>query len=245
MTVAQSAVSKRPLSARQKKRYIAILNVALDLMERKGFDGVSVRELAELAEITPTTIYNVFGSKEALLSAALEFRTRSFMRNALDSGEKGFDGLIAINRRIASTSIQSNELTRSVATRLARDSTLFAVRQIYRTFHCNFIRDIQASGDMVPQARPEALACMLMMSHNAALNHWASNEIEPEYLSSFFDIETCNILYPVTHGLTKEQIDACFTDRMTTLNSIDYDIFFGRTHQLPSFLDIAALANEA
>lgn len=245
MTEVAAAPSKRPLSARKKKRYIAVLNVALDLMERNGFEGVAVREVAEIAEITPTTIYNVFGSKEALLSAAIEFRTRSFMRNAYRGREKGFDGLIAINQRIARTSVQSRELMRSVATMLARDSTLFAVRQIYGTFHCDFIRDIQASGDMIPGARPEALACLLMMSHNAALNLWASNEIGPEYLSAFFDVETCNILHPVTFGPTKERIDACFTDRMALLNSVDYNAFFGRTHQLPSLLDIAALANDS
>ena len=236
-----TAVAKRPLSERKKKRYISILNVALDLMERNGFDGVSVRELAELAEITPTTIYNVFGSKEGLLSAAIEFRTRLFIRNAVDGGKRGFEGLIAINRKMAETSIQSNELIRSVAAMLARDSTLFAVRQIYRTFHYNFIKDIQLEGNLSLGAKPEALTCFLMIAHNAALNFWASNEISTEHLSALFDIETCNILYPVTRGSTTQLIDRCYEDRLVKLGNIDFDGFLRRTPQLPGQLDISAL----
>ena len=244
MTISLPLSPKRPLSERKRKRYLAILNAALDLMERKGFDGVSVRELAELADITPTTIYNVFGSKEGVLSAAVEFRTRSFIVSGFQGHEKGFDALIALNQRMAKTSLDSNELIRSVATMLARDSTLFAVRQIYRTFHCDFIRDIQLKGELDPQARPETLASLLMMSHNAALNYWASNEIGPEYLSALFDVETCNILYPVAHGATRQQIDLCYADRMGMLNNVDFNAFLGRTHQLPGSLDIAALASE-
>ncbi len=244
MTVSLPLSSKRPLSERKRKRYLAILNAALDLMERKGFDGVSVRELAELADITPTTIYNVFGSKEGVLSAAIEFRTRSFIRSGFQGQEKGFDALIALNQRMAQTSLDSNELIRSVATMLARDSTLFAVRQIYRTFHYEFIRDIQLRGELDPKSRPETLASLLMMSHNAALNYWASNEIGPEYLSALFDAETCNILYPVARGATRQQIDLCYADRMNLLNNVDFDAFLRRTHRLPGSLDIAALASD-
>lgn len=236
-----TTAAKRPLSQRKRRRYISILNVALDLMERNGFDGVSVRELAELADITPTTIYNVFGSKEGLLSAAIEFRTRLFIRSAWDDRKSGFEGLIAVNRQLAETSIQSNELIRSVAAMLARDSTLFAVRQIYRTFHCNLIKDIQLEGDLAPNARPEALACILMMGHNAALNYWASNEVTTEHLSALFDVETCNVLHPVTRGLTKQLIDKCYEDRLAKLDDIDFDSFLRRTKKLPSLLDISTL----
>ncbi|WP_340317877.1 TetR/AcrR family transcriptional regulator [Rhizorhabdus argentea] len=236
-----TAAAKRPLSERKKKRYISILNVALDLMERNGFDGVSVRELAELAEITPTTIYNVFGSKEGLLSAAIEFRTRLFIRNAINEGKRGFEGLIAVNRQMAETSIQSNQLIRSIAAMLARDSTLFAVRQIYRTFHCNLIKDIQLEGDLAQDAKPEALASFLMIAHNAALNFWAGNDVSTEQLSALFDIETCNVLYPVARGSTTQLIDRCYEDRLVKLGDIDFDGFLRQTHKLPGQFDISAL----
>lgn len=244
MTAPPASPRKRPLSERKRKRYLAILNVALDLMERKGFDGVSVRELAELADITPTTIYNVFGSKDGVLSAAIEFRTRSFIRSGFDGSERGFDGLIALNRRMARNSLESNELIRSIAAMLARDSTLFAVRQIYLTFHSDFIRDIQQQQELDAQAKPETLASLLMMSHNAALNYWASNEIGPECLSAMFDVETCNVLYPVTNGATKQQIDLCYADRMERLNEIDFDAFLRKTHPLPGSFDISTLTGE-
>lgn len=244
MTSAPPVAKRRPLSARQRRRYVAMLELTLDLMERNGFDGVSVRELAELADITPTTIYNVFGSKEGLLSAAVEYRTRSFIRSGFEN-ESGFDGLIAINQRMASTSVQSNQLIRSIATMLARDSTLFAVSQIYRTFHCRFIAEIQRDGDLSPLAKPNVLACLLMTSHNAALNFWAGSELAAEYLSVLFDIETCNILHPVAEGATARKIAQCYADRMAELADIDFDALLDRTPQLPTQFDMAELASPA
>lgn len=220
-----------------------MLELTLDMMERNGFDGVSVRELAELADITPTTIYNVFGSKERLLSAAVEHRTRSFIRSGAVENESGFDGLIAINRRMASTSVQSNQLIRSIATRLAKDSTLFAVSQIYRTFHCRFIAEIQRAGDLSPLARPAVLACFLMSSHNAALNFWAASDLSAEYLSVLFDIETCNVLHPVAEGATARSIAQCYSDRMAQLANIDFDALLDRTPQPPTQFDMAELAS--
>lgn len=235
---------RRPLSPRQKRRYVAILELALDLMERNGFDGVSVRELAELAEITPTTIYNVFGSKEGLLSAAVEFRTRSFIRTGFDPAVQGFEGLIAINRRMAESSIQSNQLIRSIATMLARDSTLFAVRQIYNAFHCRFIADMQRRGELADDARPDMLACLLMTGHNASLNFWTGSELEADCLTVLFDIETCNVLHPVARGAAVEKITRMHAEQTKRLAGIDFAAILDRTHRLPAQLDIAELADQ-
>ncbi len=83
-----------------------LLDAALRLFARKGFESASVRELAEAADVTRPTLYYHFGSKEGLylelverLCATVEdsilhsmvplgtirVRLRSFVMNILDS----------------------------------------------------------------------------------------------------------------------------------------------------------------
>ena len=41
--------------------------VALDLFERHGFDAVSIEQVADAAEVSPSTVYRYFGTKEGLV----------------------------------------------------------------------------------------------------------------------------------------------------------------------------------
>lgn len=47
----------------------AILDAAADLFARRGYDGVSVREIAQKAGIRESSVYNHFSSKAAILNA--------------------------------------------------------------------------------------------------------------------------------------------------------------------------------
>jgi AcrR family transcriptional regulator len=59
-----------------------ILDVALDLFTDQGFDGTSMREIAERLRITKPSIYYHFASKEEIL-LALHMRQHEFAKAAL------------------------------------------------------------------------------------------------------------------------------------------------------------------
>src|ERR1700728_3994702 len=59
-----------------------ILNVALDLFTEKGFDGASLREIAERLGVTKAAIYYHFASKDDILMA-LHMRLHEFGKDAL------------------------------------------------------------------------------------------------------------------------------------------------------------------
>ena len=61
-----------------------IIDKALELFSAKGYEGVSVLELAEAAGITKPTLYYYFGSKEGVFEAVSEFHYAKL--NALVSG---------------------------------------------------------------------------------------------------------------------------------------------------------------
>jgi AcrR family transcriptional regulator len=59
-----------------------ILNVALELFTEKGYDGTSLREIAETLGVTKAAIYYHFASKEDILMA-LHLRLHEFGKEAL------------------------------------------------------------------------------------------------------------------------------------------------------------------
>jgi len=59
-----------PLGRRERKKAVTrqtIVDAALELFLARGFDEVSVREIADRADVSPTTVFAHFPQKEALL----------------------------------------------------------------------------------------------------------------------------------------------------------------------------------
>jgi AcrR family transcriptional regulator len=71
-----------------------ILNVALDLFSDKGYDGTSLREIAEQLGVTKAALYYHFASKEDILMA-LHMRLHDFGKDAM--AQMG-DGPVTIER---------------------------------------------------------------------------------------------------------------------------------------------------
>ena len=67
------------LSRRERKKLnqqYAIIRAALDLFREKGYDDTAVSEIAELADISYTTFFNYFPSKDSLLDAIQEMEIK-------------------------------------------------------------------------------------------------------------------------------------------------------------------------
>lgn len=59
-----------PEGLRQRKRTAAMMRiqtVALDLFEARGFDAVTVEEIADASDVSPSSVYRYFGTKEEIV----------------------------------------------------------------------------------------------------------------------------------------------------------------------------------
>jgi len=78
-----------------------LLEAALDLFSRKGYDAVGVMEVVKSCGVTKPTLYHYFGSKEGLLGALLKRDFTPFLQDlrsvARYPGEV-LEGLTAITR---------------------------------------------------------------------------------------------------------------------------------------------------
>ncbi len=56
-----------------------ILEAAREIVAERGFDGLTVRELARVAGVTAPTIYNLVGNRDQVLVAAVAEQTERFL----------------------------------------------------------------------------------------------------------------------------------------------------------------------
>ncbi|MEC3909387.1 TetR/AcrR family transcriptional regulator [Sphingobium sp. CR2-8] len=242
MTKDRAPQVRRKLSARKQKTYVRLLKIAVDSLEKLGFDNVVIRDVAQEAEVSPATIYNVFGTKEAFLSAALELRTRTFIAENPVAEGVGLEGMEQTNRNLAQSSIGSNQLVRSVATMLAKDSSLFGVRHIYHDVYATCIAGMAHTGLLAPNTDANALAFLMMISHNASLNVWASGELGDDKLGVLLDLASYGHLMPFASEDFLAVLDERYAAKFKLIGDVDFNSFLMRDRIGPGGLDVAELA---
>ena len=75
------------MGLRERKKQqtaLRIYRVAMELFAEKGFDAVSVQEIADAAEVSKMTVFNYFGSKEELVFRPMEERFSDAARAVRD-----------------------------------------------------------------------------------------------------------------------------------------------------------------
>src|SRR5947208_1618414 len=92
----QTTTMRKPTS-RQTKRRRMILETAIKLVSELGYEGVSMRALADRADVALRTLYNLYESKELLLLAAVDHHNRASMDRIMrENTREGFQGLLAV-----------------------------------------------------------------------------------------------------------------------------------------------------
>ena len=86
----------RPLTANQQRRRARILDATRCLVIKHGYDGMIMRDVAATAEVSATTLYNLYNTKDELLLEALRERvTNTTARAVRKSGGPGCAYLLA------------------------------------------------------------------------------------------------------------------------------------------------------
>jgi AcrR family transcriptional regulator len=83
--------TKRPARSRMTaaERREQLIEIARTVFSEKGFDGVSVEEIAARAQVSKPVVYEHFGGKEGLYAVVVDREVRqllTMMREALTSG---------------------------------------------------------------------------------------------------------------------------------------------------------------
>ncbi|QES46045.1 MULTISPECIES: TetR/AcrR family transcriptional regulator [Streptomyces] len=115
------------LRARKKRQTAArIWQVAVDLCSERGFDHVSVAEIAEAADVSKMTVFNYFGTKEDVIVGPLEEHAEDPAR-AVRERRPGESAVTAARRQF-----QEQILGRDPSIGLSGDPRALKVRQLIK-----------------------------------------------------------------------------------------------------------------
>jgi AcrR family transcriptional regulator len=189
-----------------------ITQAARALIAERGYDGLTMRDLARAARVSVPTLYNLFGSKDAIIVSELHAMagaiaaalppagtTGSFFAR----GMAGFDAGMAIIERDPSffraaihmflTSPASDEVRRRT------DEAFIAIMR-------SNLQAAQRAGQLVDWADPDIVARHMHAQHMALLLVWGLGHIDfPTFRDAALS-GVCHLLAGVTRAAFHEEV---------------------------------------
>lgn len=162
---------------RERKKQAAmwrIQEVALDLFDERGFEVVTIEEIADSAEVSPSSIYRYFGSKEQLVLYD-EFDA-SFLE-AAETGLADKSPVQAMRTALAEAMAQFYEREED----LARRKTSFmieepalqpAVADATNEFVRRLAEGLRSSDAQIDELEADVTAAAMVWALMAAVRHW-------------------------------------------------------------------------
>lgn len=117
-----NVVAAEGLRERHKtRRRRQVVQAAADLWREHGFEAVSLRQIADAAEVAPQTIYSLIGGMDSILMAVVEtLLERLDLRVAVRPPESGIDRAMACVRISVDLFVEDGVLFRQVLVRTPR-----------------------------------------------------------------------------------------------------------------------------
>ena len=95
------------LTAVQQQRRERILLSARDQLSQFGYEGLNMRELAVIADVSTSTLYNLYQSKDTLILAALEDQLADINAVVAETNTSGLGRFLARVEAVADQIVET------------------------------------------------------------------------------------------------------------------------------------------
>jgi AcrR family transcriptional regulator len=163
---------EQTMSRRERKKLEtrqALLEVALDLFREKGFDGTTVEEITERADVAKGTFFNYFSSKEVLLRELVVWQFAQ-LHGALDvdlgAPESPMARIKLLMRLLDEQTVSDWHLfQRAYASRLSAPPPRHEAKRRLTGLASDLVREAQACGQIRSDVEPEMVSDLLFAAH--------------------------------------------------------------------------------
>src|SRR5215470_14816228 len=195
------------------ERRARILAAARELIAERGYDGLTMRDLARASRVSVPTLYNLFGGKQAILLGELEStfatvvagiasaKTGNVVDRALATCDAGNADLLAVPRYsrelilLFLTSTEASELRRATAERFV-------------ALMADILRDGRKAGEIERWIDPLVLARRMFAHYQLAMIEWARGEIDADAFRAATRFGMCIMLRGVARGAAGRRLAA-------------------------------------
>src|SRR3954447_11999303 len=132
---------RRHIRPRQADTVQRLLEAAVEVVEKTGDEGLSIRGVAQRANVAPATAYTYFASKDHLLAEVFWQRLQTWPHSTIDQRKSAADKVAVVTRDLAMVVADEPELAAAVTTALlAHDPD---VKQLRDQMGAVFVRRLQ------------------------------------------------------------------------------------------------------
>ncbi|MCG8589601.1 MAG: TetR/AcrR family transcriptional regulator [Proteobacteria bacterium] len=199
------------LAEQRRERKRRVLDTARRLIEERGYEAVSMRELARESRVSVPTLYKLFGDKNALLLRAVESQFVALL-NLIDRAhmEDGLELLLALPEGCAREILRTRKYSRSVIGVFAGSGQVPGVSDVVaRALSKEFqvaLEKMQAANQLQPWVDPRVLSERLATHQTMVCLEWAGGHLTSEGLRAAMDYGACMMLMGVTRGAATETV---------------------------------------
>jgi AcrR family transcriptional regulator len=211
------------LTRQKQERQERILAAARDLIERVGYEGVTIRDLARESGVSVPTLYKFFGDKDRLLMKAVEDKFLAVMQAiAQDPSVRGLDLLLAILqgccREVLRTSSYSKEV---IAVFVSSGRTSAIMNMVGRDLvesHEAALDQMVLNGELAKWANTRALAERLTAHQNMVCIEWESGNLTNKALHPTMAYGACMMVLGVAEGKAARRLGKLVRELQDTAN---------------------------
>jgi len=188
-----------------------ILEAAREIIAERGFEGLTMRDLAVASHVTVPTVYNLIGGKDAVLFAAVEEQTERFVQAFEASrGESPVSEAIAVVeatvRELLSLPRYYRALLLLLFTSAAAATARRGVNQAMRAQFRHAIDGLDEAGLLSSWVEPEILAERMTGQLNMVALQWAAGGVGPDAFRAGSVLDASTTLLGVTREPAREEL---------------------------------------
>lgn len=195
--------------AGKEERRQRIIHAARDLIRETGDAGLSMRALAQRAEVSPATPYNLFGSKRAIVLALLEDVREFRERFAAESPKDPLDRLFTAVGMAVDFYLDDPQFYRTLWSAVF-DTTNEVREEIYNpkrdAFWQELITDIGKAGGFERYVKQDMLLHQLDYLFRSVMLDWVVDDIDGEALAPAIKLGYAMILRGVATPVMAERL---------------------------------------
>jgi AcrR family transcriptional regulator len=221
----ENRLTEKKLTERQRRRREDILAAARVLIAERGYDGVTMRDLARASGVAPKTLYHQFDNKENLLRAAVEERFRHAYQQ-IDEADiaRGIDRLFYIIDTVGATTRDNLAYARALgpilSSRRSKSSEVFTL--IRMNTYRKAIQQIHSESEFVDWVDVDLLSAIVYRQVNPILMSSWFLRTPSDVTTMVVKLDLCLILGAVTTGYTHRKVIATAKKLQTTLKGNPY-----------------------
>jgi AcrR family transcriptional regulator len=213
-------VAGPPLSRQMAERRQRILAAAREMVAARGYEALTMRELAQASRVTVPTLYNLIGGKEAVLAAAVEEQTARFLsrierRRGASPAARLLSVIDACTRELLALPAYYRTLLHLLYRAEAAGPVRARVDEALGGELASALAGIAGAGELVAWAEERSLLRSLRSQLGASALAWAAGALSDADFPADAAYQACLTLLGVTTGRSHAELERAARELQT------------------------------